>query len=92
MKPIIKNFSGVLENGNRYRIYHETEYIKSLDLFQMHLLVRELTVSFMNVGLKLYIYNSDLSSFVHYKKGEYTKALEKGLLELEQKLKIKLIK
>lgn len=88
LKLNLKNLSGVLENGNRYRVFFKNEFIRSLNKYQLHLVVKEEVPEFLGI----WIYNEDLSIFNWYEGNNYKECLRNTLFQLEEKLNVQLLK
>lgn len=88
LKLNLKNLSGVLENGNRYRVFFKNEFIKSLNKHQLHLVVKEQIPECFNA----WMYNEELSIFSWYEESNYKQCLRDSLIELEEKLNVLLLK
>jgi hypothetical protein len=90
LKLNLKNFSGTLENGKKYRIKFTTAFIESSKSYQLHLFVEDLFEYTHHNDV--WMYSPDLAIFEWYKKGGYKVALRDALLKLEEKLNVQLLK
>lgn len=90
LKLNVKNFSGTLENGKRYRIKSINTFIKSSNSYQLHLFVEDLfEYTYSN---DVWMFNGDFSVINYYKKGNYKIALRDSLIELENLMGVQLLK
>ena len=68
LKLNVKNFSGTLENGKRYRVLSKTAFSKSLNEFQLFLYVDELFDE-TSEGREIWLTNRELNVLKWFKKG-----------------------
>ena len=88
LKFNLKNFSGVLTDGRKYRVFFATTPVENTNLFKLELIVKTLDDSTSNDWL----YNFKLSVSDYYKKEDYKQCLRNCLLALEENLNVQLLK
>ena len=87
LKLNLNSLSGILENGNKYRVFFKTEFNKDLNEYSLELIVKDSSKYF-----NTWLHNTNLSVRKWYKKGGYTKCLRDSLIELEENLGVQILK
>jgi hypothetical protein len=90
MKIILQGFSGVLENGNKYRVLSKTEKDGELSLLSLDVLVQLMPVFDKDYWVK--DYELSVNKWYSEKNGEYKETLKFCLLKLENNLGVQLLK
>ena len=88
MKLILNNFTGLLENGHKYKVSFENCPTDLEGFFMLQLSVHTCMSKYFDV----WMYSVHLSVNNFYSKGEYTECLRKSLLQLEENLGVQLLK
>ena len=89
LKLNLKNFSGTLENGKKYRIFSKKSSVDSnKGLFKLELIVKTND----DVDGENWVYSFKMSVTDYYKKDDYMDSLRRCLLALESNLKVQLLK
>jgi hypothetical protein len=90
LKLNLKNFTGTLPNGKKYRIRISNDFIESSKTYQLHVFVEDLFE--YTYSDNVWMAHSDFFVFEWYKKGCYKVALRDALIKLEDKLNVELLK
>lgn len=87
MKLIANNFTGYLPTGERYKIAVESEFVASVNQYQLSVHLKK---EFEN--LDVFMCENTVCEWYKKGKGNYKVALRNALIKMEEKYNLRLIK